>query len=313
LLRAAVQSVCAQRTNAAVKIVIVDDGSPVAARGELRGLVPPLNFSIRLIERANEGVAAARNAALDVIINSVKYVAFLDSDDIWQPSHLRRMLGAFAQGADFYFTDYIRPDEAKSSFEQNSHGRLSCDAPVPCIGDVYWLQDSFLEIILKNSPIGLSTVGYRAANVRSARFSRDFRRACEDRFFFAELSRGIGSVAFCTRRDVTYGVGANLFKAARFGSLAGAERIRDSARFHSRLAAQFPLTPAQSAWNSQALVSLDRQFIETVCSCVVNERVMRFEIIKSYLKNRPSMIWQLLPTFSYIFLRKLRKIVARSG
>jgi len=313
LLRAAVQSVCAQRIDIAVEMVIVDDGSPVSARSELRGLVAPPNFSIRLIERANAGVAAARNAALDVMIDRVEYVTFLDSDDIWRPNHVRRMLRAFAQGADFYFTDYIRPDEAQSSFEQNSAERLSCDAPLPRNDDVYWLQGNFLEIILKNSPIGLSTVGYRAANVKSVRFSCDFRRACEDRFFFAELSRRMGPVAFCTRRDVIYGVGANLFKGARFGSSAGAERIRDSARFHSRLAAQFPLTPSQRAWNHLALISLDHQFIETVCSYIVNERVVRFEIIKSYFENRPSIIWRLVPNVCHLLFRKFLKMVARSG
>jgi len=312
LLRAAVESVCAQRTPFAVEIVIVDDGSPIAARSELRDLVPPSNVSIRLIERPNGGVAAARNTALDSVMDRVNYMAFLDSDDTWEPDHLRRMMSAFEQGADFYFTDYIRPDEAKSSFEQNSRERLSPGAPLPSIDDVYWLQDDFLEIILRNSPIGLSTVGYRTANVRSVRFSGDFQRACEDRYFFAELSRHIGPVAFSTRRDVIYGAGSNLFKGARFGSSAGAERIRDSARFHTQVAAQFPLNPSQRAWNNQALISLDHQFIETVCSYVVNERALQFEILKSYVKNRPLLLWRVFPDLFYLCLRKLWKVAAGS-
>jgi succinoglycan biosynthesis protein ExoW len=311
LLRAAVESVCAQRTAIAIEIVIVDDGSPITARSELRDLIPPSNVSIRLMERPNGGVAAARNTALDYVIDRVNYVAFLDSDDTWEPDHLRRMMSAFAQGADFYFTDYIRPDEAKSSFEQNSRERLSQDARLPSTDGVFWLQDDFLEIILRNSPIGLSTVGYRTANARFVRFSGDFQRACEDRYFFAELSRHMGPVAFSTRRDVIYGVGTNLFKAARFGSSAGAERIRDSARFHTRLVAQFPLKPSQRVWNNQALISLDHQFIETVCSYFLNERALRFEIIKSYIKNRPSVLWRVLPDLFRLCFRKLRKAVTR--
>lgn len=66
------------------ELIIIDDGSedPPA----LDAVLAPYGERIRLIRQANAGVAAARNTGL--LAASGHYVAFLDSDDGWEPGYL---------------------------------------------------------------------------------------------------------------------------------------------------------------------------------------------------------------------------------
>ena len=66
------------------EVVVVNDGSPDTEALE-RELTPFLD-SIRYLKQANGGPSAARN--LGVREGRGRYVAFLDSDDLWLPDHL---------------------------------------------------------------------------------------------------------------------------------------------------------------------------------------------------------------------------------
>ncbi|MCO0638236.1 glycosyltransferase, partial [Lutimaribacter sp. EGI FJ00014] len=67
ILRRSVESVFAQELpdGTDVKIVIVDDESPLPAKKELSDLTPPAPYSIVVLNRGNGGPGAARNTGLD--------------------------------------------------------------------------------------------------------------------------------------------------------------------------------------------------------------------------------------------------------
>jgi glycosyltransferase involved in cell wall biosynthesis len=65
------------------EIIVVDDGSTDDTPHRLE----PYRAAIRYIRQPNLGVGAARNAGLRVA--SGDYIAFLDADDLWRPTHWR--------------------------------------------------------------------------------------------------------------------------------------------------------------------------------------------------------------------------------
>lgn len=84
-LRAAIASVRAQ-TCQDFEIVVVDDGSKDDSRSVAESFGDP---RIRFFRQDNQGGGAARNTALDMARG--RFIAPLDSDDIFLPQHLERM------------------------------------------------------------------------------------------------------------------------------------------------------------------------------------------------------------------------------
>lgn len=84
ILRRALTSLLEQTlpADAQVDVIVVDDGSPVPATGEIKGLTFTPPFYLILKQQPNGGVAAARNTALVLVRKETTYIAFLDSDDI---------------------------------------------------------------------------------------------------------------------------------------------------------------------------------------------------------------------------------------
>src|SRR5262245_41583681 len=76
----ALDSVFAQRFSN-FEVVLVDDGSPDG--DELVAAIEPYRSRIEFMRQPNQGAGAARNAGIRVACG--RYLAFLDSDDRWEP------------------------------------------------------------------------------------------------------------------------------------------------------------------------------------------------------------------------------------
>ena len=70
------------------QIIVINDGSTDDTRARL---LPYLN-RITVIDQANQGAAAARNAGLRMATGD--FIAFLDADDVWHPRKLELQLEA---------------------------------------------------------------------------------------------------------------------------------------------------------------------------------------------------------------------------
>jgi glycosyltransferase involved in cell wall biosynthesis len=81
MIAEAVQSVLAQTFNA-FELIVVDDGST----DDTARLVSSCDSRLIIFSQPQAGVAAARNAG--VAMSRGKYIAFLDSDDLWSPAKL---------------------------------------------------------------------------------------------------------------------------------------------------------------------------------------------------------------------------------
>jgi glycosyltransferase involved in cell wall biosynthesis len=103
MLRRALESVRRQ-TFRNFEIIVVDDGSTEDIESVTRDIAPAAKF-IRLAK--NRGIPSARNVGLAAAAG--RYIAFLDSDDVWHPRYLHFVREAYAQIPDaiFTFTEYM--------------------------------------------------------------------------------------------------------------------------------------------------------------------------------------------------------------
>ena len=85
------------------EVIVVDDGSTDNGAETVRKINDP---RIRLIQQRNQGVSAARNRGVSE--STTDFVAFLDADDEWMPSHLETMIRLRAKypEAGMYATGY---------------------------------------------------------------------------------------------------------------------------------------------------------------------------------------------------------------
>lgn len=88
----ALDSVFAQGFSA-YEVIVVNDGSPDTL--DLERALAPYQGRINYIWQENRGVAAARNTGLRAARG--RFVAFLDSDDLWEPEYLARQVAALEQ------------------------------------------------------------------------------------------------------------------------------------------------------------------------------------------------------------------------
>jgi len=94
-LAAAITSVLAQDV-LPHELILIDDGSTDRSEEVARAALAtaPKQLSIVMINQKNAGQSAARNAAASAA--SGELLAFLDQDDAWYPSHIRRLCQPFA-------------------------------------------------------------------------------------------------------------------------------------------------------------------------------------------------------------------------
>ena len=92
LVREAIASVLAQSFSD-FELIVVDDGSEDGTAEAVREFL-----DVRYVYQPNRGVSAARNHG--VSLSTGELIAFLDSDDLWQPCKLERQVVFFVEHAE---------------------------------------------------------------------------------------------------------------------------------------------------------------------------------------------------------------------
>lgn len=236
ILPKAVNAVLAQDLPAGTNlwVIIVDDSSPVPAEGEIAYLSALDRSRMTLLTQTNGGPGDARNRALDLVADrGADYVAFLDSDDVWKPNHLRDALEALEAGFDFYFCDHTRFDDqatyassvpALAELQDSAtpgYRMLDSDGPVITVDGSAALSAYLREYLSQTS-----TVVVRQSCVHSLRFDAEQRGAGEDQLYWINLVAAGARMAISWRVNVHCGRGVNIyFEAFDFGSVKAVDRI----------------------------------------------------------------------------------------
>jgi succinoglycan biosynthesis protein ExoW len=195
-----------------IDVIVVDDGSPSAVERETANLTFDGPLKLRLIKQDNAGVAAARNRGLDAAHPDTDLIAFLDSDDIWPPTHLMRAIRAMTAGYDFCFTDSRRIGHYDSYLRvvANDTGRRIAEAKQKDSFSVM-AADEFIGLMSKEFPAQISTVVYKRRLAPNLRFNTQFKAAAEDLLFLCMLVARTNSVVFDQLNYVEQGFGLNIF------------------------------------------------------------------------------------------------------
>jgi len=157
LLDKAVRSVLRQKGEFDVRIVIVDDGSPISAREELQELLPQYSQFLDIREQKNAGCYPASNTALDGVSEDTDFVAFLDSDDEWTESHLGHAVGALEKGYDFYFSDFYQLNQQVSAFERGKRIKVGDHKKIHATEPIHEFGGNMFDQIIKGNILGTST------------------------------------------------------------------------------------------------------------------------------------------------------------
>lgn len=139
-VRSSIRSALAQG-HGRLEVLVADDGSRDATRDIVMALAAE-DPRVRLLRTAGRtGPAGARNAAIAAAHG--RWLAFLDSDDVWHPAKLARQLAlAGRSGASLVYSGYWRVSE----------DGLLCGKPVSVPASLSYRQ------LLGNSAIATSTV-----------------------------------------------------------------------------------------------------------------------------------------------------------
>ena len=317
LLHRALSSVAAQE-HSPVQVVVVDDGSPRPATEEitpsLRAALPGLTF----IHQVNSGIAAARNAALDALTENVTAIALLDSDDLWEPSHLRHAALALSLGADFFFSNSRSEGDTQDHFQQPGRRQLlSCGQPVQGTpGLVHW-SESVHALMGAACPFVTATVVFRRAVLPHFRFPVTFRCAGEDQAAFWELLARCSVIMYCTKPTLIYGSGGvGTWKKSTFGSAAHLVRLADEIHLRQRVLSTYPVSDGDRQLMRRAIVARRHMALYSALHLVRRRQEGAFREICYLLRADPACAasWCLnLPRFVYRWIRNIPITTEWSG
>lgn len=290
LLARALKSVVAQDVEADVRVVVVDDASPVPARAELAvpGLPPD---RVVLIEQRNAGPGAARNAGLARASEiGAEFVAFLDSDDSWRATHLSRALQALRGGDDVYFSNFYQLDADKPAFERAGRIGPNGHRPIDAAAGLFHFDGDMLAQVVTGNVIGTPAVVYRLAPFKDHRFRPEFRRAGEDYLFWIGLAARGARFCFGMEPTVDCGRGVNIFAGAGWGTDGFARRLHDELQYRLVSLREFALTPAARDHIRADKGRLVKAFIADLLH---------------RLRHRKPVDWPLVRAFSRLAMRQL--------
>jgi glycosyltransferase involved in cell wall biosynthesis len=169
-LRAALRSLSAQMYRDFEVLVINDGGEPLSAERPSW----PADISVRLLERPlSGGPAAARNEGLKA--SSGAFVAFLDDDDIFLPTHLSDAIAALDSGAvDFAYSGALISPRRLTGL---------ADAGADCVPINHDFEPGFLQVACY---IPMSSIVCRNPRQVDALFDENLI-VCEDWEFWVRL------------------------------------------------------------------------------------------------------------------------------
>lgn len=166
----------------------------------------------------NSGAAVARNKAIEMAQG--EYLAFLDSDDLWEPSKLEKQLEFMKEkNSNFSFTRIKIIDSNNNTIKET--------IPIPLKVDYNYL--------LKRTVIATSTVIINRHNITN--FSMPLRRGGQDYATWLQLLRNIDYAYGLNECLTLYRVSSHSLSSNKFSSIRQVYEIQTEDEHISRIKA----------------------------------------------------------------------------
>lgn len=283
ILKQAVGSALRQAGVDNAKIIVVDDGSPVPANEELTVELDQWPDKISIIRQENSGPAAARNKGLDSVPAGTEYVAFLDSDDVWAPSHLGKAIQALEKGYDFYFSDFYQLDQNISAFNRGKRIKLTDHNILLAEENIYIYVGNMFAQVISGNIIGTSTVVYRYRKYPQIRFREEFVNAGEDYLFWLDLCQVTNKFAFSATPECHYGRGVNIYSGSGWGTEKSMHRIHYELKYRIAIRRIYDLDNSLKETNNQKISYLRTAFGRDFFHRLSHRKKMDVRLLRDHL------------------------------
>lgn len=309
LLAQCVQSILEQPDAPPYQIIVVDDGSPIAAAAELEELLPIAGERLRIIRQPNAGPGAARNHGLDEVPPGTRYVAFLDSDDTWQGPFLADAVHALGLGYDLFFGNSTRIGKQGTRFEWDRLPELNIRAAEhPAIDDMRGIHeykgDFFDLLVHRSSIVSTTTLAYRYERFPAIRFDARIYNG-QDRLFKLTLGQELQKVAFSAQPYAHEGEGINIFDKSQWGSPDSLRFLASYIKLAKCILADIRLNDDQRRFVARQLVDSRRSFVASILHLLGKRAPIDWRRIGATFRDDPATAATVVPQLLRIAFRRL--------
>ena len=165
------------------KLTIIDDNSNIETRKILENYADHPNINIVWLKK-NKKTGFCRNLAMRK--SKSEYIAFIDSDDIWEKEKLSKQLDFMIKNKYYFtYTNYVpfRSDKKKNNFEEIRPTK-------------YFTFKKFT----RDTSIATSTMIIKKTSIGTTKFSNV--KICEDYFFKCQILKKV-NYAYCLSENLT--------------------------------------------------------------------------------------------------------------
>lgn len=293
----------------ALRVIIIDDGSPVPAENELSEFPASPALQIRILKQCNVGPNEARSNGLDHVDPNAKYIAYLDSDDAWTSNHLQRAVKALSHGYTAYFSNLVHLGADAPTYERSKHVIPEEHPSVAGDPTLREYQGDMMHQIVTANIIFMPSLVIDAKALGHVRFTKAHRHGGGDYLYWLSLiASGNARFAFSTKPEVDCGSGINMWYSSGWGTNGFAKRILDEARFRYTALSHYIKNDNTRYLLKKRIAELQVLFLQDIVHRIRTHKKIDWQTSMIMLKEHPPSLLSLKllvnRTYGWLFRSK---------
>jgi succinoglycan biosynthesis protein ExoW len=287
-----------------IYVIVVDDGSPIAAAEELITHPAPTGLRVKVIRKENSGPNEARNTGLENLEPNTDLVAYLDSDDEWIGDHLARAVKALSAGYSAYFANLYHLGDNIPEFEK---AKRVAPAAHPIVAEDPTLREYSGDMVHQISTaniIFMPSLVIDAKVLGKARFPQAHRHGGGDYLYWMDLIQHGARFVFSTQPEVRCGSGINMWYGSGWGTDGLAKRILDEARFRKTVLTRYAKNTATQNMLRQRLAELQVLLWQDAIHRIRRRKPVNREVLRNFRR-------EIQPTLPSVFSALLSALLHR--